>query len=47
MGVDFTGSHADMDVKQHEATYKMFIALTKWSVIGLVIFLGLMAYFVA
>jgi hypothetical protein len=33
------------DYAEHERTYEMFIALTKWGVIFLVILLILMAYF--
>jgi hypothetical protein len=34
-----------MDYAEHERTYDMFLALTKWSVIGLVAILILMAFF--
>jgi hypothetical protein len=33
------------DYAEHEGTYAMFIAMTKWGVIFLVILLSLMAYF--
>jgi hypothetical protein len=33
------------DYAEHESTYAMFIALTKWCIIFLVILLILMAYF--
>jgi hypothetical protein len=33
------------DYAEHERTYEMFIALTKWGIIFLVILLILMAYF--
>ena len=33
------------DYAEHESTYAMFIALTKWVVVFLVILLLLMAYF--
>src|SRR5258708_1727067 len=33
------------DYAEHESTYAMFIALTKWGIIFLVILLALMAYF--
>jgi Bacterial aa3 type cytochrome c oxidase subunit IV len=33
------------DYIEHESTYRMFIALTKWVIIFLVILLLLMAYF--
>ena len=33
------------DYAEHESTYGMFIALTKWIIIFLVILLALMAYF--
>lgn len=45
MGVDFSSSRPEMDVAQHEGTYKMFINLTKVSIVSLVILLVLMAYF--
>ncbi|MGE3244823.1 MAG: aa3-type cytochrome c oxidase subunit IV [Beijerinckiaceae bacterium] len=39
------GGHPDMDYAEHEKTYNMFIFLTKWTVIGNVVLLALMAYF--
>lgn len=33
------------DYAEHEATYKMFLALTKWGTISVIIILALMAYF--
>jgi hypothetical protein len=33
------------DYAEHERTYEMFVALTKWGIIFLVILLILMAYF--
>lgn len=42
---DKDAGHPDMDYNEHEKTYGMFIALTKYSIIGLVILLVLMAYF--
>jgi hypothetical protein len=33
------------DYAEHERTYEMFIAMTKWGIIFLVILLILMAYF--
>ena len=33
------------DYAEHESTYAMFLAFTKWGVIFLVILLSLMAYF--
>jgi hypothetical protein len=38
-------AHPAMDMKQHQATYHGFMALTKWSTIGIVILLVLMAVF--
>ena len=40
-----TGGHPDMDYSEHEKTYNLFIALTKWTVIGNVVLLALMAFF--
>jgi hypothetical protein len=37
--------HSDMDYAEHERTYERFVALGKWSVVGLIILLILMAYF--
>lgn len=37
--------HATMDYAEHERTYKMFVALTKWGTIGVVALLALMAIF--
>lgn len=39
------GGHPDMDYAEHERMYRRFLAITKWSVISLVILLVLMAYF--
>jgi hypothetical protein len=33
------------DLPAHEATYEMFIALTKWTLGSLIVLLILMAYF--
>jgi hypothetical protein len=33
------------DYREHEGTYRLFVKLVKWHVIGIVIVLGLMAYF--
>ncbi len=33
------------DYAEHEGTYNFFIKLVKWHIIGLVILLALMAYF--
>lgn len=33
------------DYAEHEATYKFFIALTKWGTISVITLLVLMAYF--
>lgn len=45
MAVDFSGSRPDMDIKQHEETYKMFLNMTKVGIVFLVILLALMAFF--
>lgn len=39
------GGHPAMDYAEHEKTYNLFIALTKWTVILTVILLAAMAYF--
>ncbi len=43
--VNNSAGHPDMDYAEHEKTYNMFIALTKWGVIGNVVLLILMAIF--
>ncbi|MBX9740854.1 MAG: aa3-type cytochrome c oxidase subunit IV [Beijerinckiaceae bacterium] len=35
--------HPDMDYPEHERTYAMFIALSKWTTIAAVVILTLMA----
>jgi hypothetical protein len=37
------GGHPDMDYAEHEGTYKLFVALTKWGTIGVVAIVILMA----
>lgn len=37
--------HSAMDYAEHERTYEGFLALTKWVVIGCVVILALMAFF--
>ncbi|WP_338053646.1 aa3-type cytochrome c oxidase subunit IV [Prosthecomicrobium hirschii] len=37
--------HSPMDYAEHEKTYKLFIAMTKWGTIGVVVLLALMAVF--
>lgn len=37
--------HPTMDYAEHERTYKMFVGLTKWGTISLVVLLALMATF--
>jgi hypothetical protein len=37
--------HPTMDYAEHERTYKMFVGLTKWGTISLVVLLALMAAF--
>lgn len=39
------GGHPDMDYAEHQKTYDLFIAMTKWSVISMVVVLVLMAWF--
>lgn len=39
------GGHPDMDYAEHDATYNLFLVLTKWTIILTVIILVLMAYF--
>ena len=38
-----SAGHPDMDYPEHERTYSMFITLTKWTTIGAVAILVLMA----
>jgi Bacterial aa3 type cytochrome c oxidase subunit IV len=38
-------SASDMDYAQHDATYKMFVGMTKWGTIGIAVLLILMAIF--
>lgn len=45
MAVDMSGGHPAMDYPEHERTYRGFMAFTKYSIIGLVALLVLMAYF--
>jgi hypothetical protein len=35
--------HPDMDYAEHESTYAMFTAMTKWGTIGMVALMVLMA----
>ena len=37
------GGHPAMDYAEHEATYKLFLTLSKWTVIGVVALLIFMA----
>lgn len=39
------GDHNAMDYAEHEKTYKLFIAMTKWGTISVVVILVLMAIF--
>lgn len=34
-----------MDISQHKSVYNIFIGMTKWGIIGMVILLALMAIF--
>ena len=45
MAIDTTGGHPAMDYHEHTRTYRGFVAFTKYSLIGLVVLLALMAYF--
>ncbi len=45
MSVDLSESHSAMDVEEHEKSYGLFVALTKWGTIGCVVLLILMAIF--
>jgi hypothetical protein len=38
-----TGGHPAMDYAEHERTYRLFIAMTKWSTIALVLLMIFMA----
>jgi hypothetical protein len=37
--------HTSMDYAEHEKTYKMFLTLTKWGTISIIVLLALMAFF--
>jgi hypothetical protein len=37
------GGHPDMDYAEHEATYKLFLALVKYTVLGVVALLAVLA----
>ncbi|MEJ1160977.1 aa3-type cytochrome c oxidase subunit IV [Prosthecomicrobium sp. N25] len=37
--------HPAMDYAEHEKTYRMFLALTKWGTISIIVLLILMAIF--
>jgi hypothetical protein len=37
--------HPDMDYAEHEKTFALFVFLVKWTTIGCVVLLVLMAYF--
>ena len=45
MGVDTSGGHEAMDYKEHERTYKGFLAGTKYLTIATAILLILLAIF--
>lgn len=40
-----TAGHPDMDYAEHERTYALFIAMTKWGTISMVVLMALMALF--
>ncbi|MDP4594625.1 MAG: aa3-type cytochrome c oxidase subunit IV [Beijerinckiaceae bacterium] len=40
-----SAGHPDMDYAEHEKTYDLFLFLTKWTVIGCIVLLVLMAFF--
>lgn len=37
------GGHPDMDYAEHEATYKLFLALVKYTALGVVALLAVLA----
>jgi hypothetical protein len=37
------GGHPDMDYAEHEATYKLFLQIVKYTVLGVVVILGVLA----
>jgi hypothetical protein len=43
MSIDTSGGHPAMDYKQHEATYRGFLRVTQWTVIGVAVLLIIMA----
>lgn len=37
--------HSTMDYAEHEKTYKLFLAMTKWGTVSVIVLLVLMAIF--
>jgi Bacterial aa3 type cytochrome c oxidase subunit IV len=46
MRIDPKEGHPAMDYAEHDRTYKLFCKLTGWTIIGVVIVMGLLAVFV-
>ena len=46
MHLDPAEGHPDMDYAEHERTYKLFLKLSLWTVISVVVILALLAIFV-
>jgi hypothetical protein len=46
MHIDPKECHPAMDYAEHEKTYKLFLKLTLWTVIGVVVLMVLLALFV-
>ena len=46
MKIDPSEGHPAMDYAEHEKTYKLFLKLTLWTIIGVVIIMALLAIFV-
>jgi hypothetical protein len=40
-----TGSHPEMDYREHERTYQRFLTFTKWAIAHILVILILMAIF--
>ncbi len=45
MTVDMSDGNKNMDYKQHQKTYDLFITLVKFGTLAVIIILGLMALF--
>jgi hypothetical protein len=46
MHIDPKECHPAMDYSEHQSTYKLFCKLTVWTIIGVVVTLALLYFFV-